>query len=208
MARFSTLSAVWREGRVQKIVGFLFYGAIVVGLLYMWVANELNQRARTNEAENIRLQVVSSVAAAVRDTQAVDDWPKRLKRGKSYRSGPILTAELEQLWLSGRPILFRGGVRDLEGAGPDDYRLILGASTFEDTFATELRLSLRCGRTAIDRLMVQQPRLLEDAGYTDNLVVVAQVERVRTERGASEDRERRIGDGTCLRIFYVGNHKL
>jgi len=184
---------------VKKVLAF-WCAVAVVGLAYWWQA-AARREERTAELSRVQHELAASIARLVRETEAIDDWDKTIRR-----YDPVLTIDLERVWLSGRPILFRGSISDIETADAQLYRVSIVTSHY--TFPTKLRLSLTCTKGEIDALRAAHPTLITEAAYSDNLVAIARIGTMRTERiaaGDGEIAEMRIGEGTCVRLLFVGN---
>jgi hypothetical protein len=134
---------------------------------------------------------------------------KQLSRDKEFRLSPILTLELERLWQGTRPILFTGALRDISSAGQEAYLLVIerkAASKF--MFVTELRLSLRVRKPAIDAFLQSHPELpAEDSLDGDGVAVVARIakiDRIEVFRDGSRQ-EILTGHGELLGLVYTGD---
>jgi integrase len=94
----------------------LFGVAIAVGALfyYQYVQNTERKTLEKAEWDRAKRETVEGISRLVAETNAVDDWERQLSKGKKYRLEPILTIELERLWMSGRPILFLGAIDDIK----------------------------------------------------------------------------------------------
>ena len=89
------------------------------GVGYWWLPCPLirekkaKHEAERAEAKRMEQTIRSSVAEMVSRTNAVDGWDRLLSKGERFRFAPILTVELEKLWLASRPILFIGAIKDI-----------------------------------------------------------------------------------------------
>lgn len=78
-----------------------------------FVKNSMENKAKNLETERLRNAAKVAVAQLVVRTNAVENWEKYLSKGEQFRLEPILTVELERLWLTDRPILFVGAIKDI-----------------------------------------------------------------------------------------------
>jgi hypothetical protein len=146
----------------------------------------------------------------VKRTNAIDNWEKDLSKGEQYRFGSILTLELERLWLTDRPILFIGSIKDISTIDQENYRIRIERSFFHKLnymFKTELQLDLQCSKQRIDSLLREHPNLLKDFGFNNGVAFVADIDKIETTIvSGSEDKkeEIRIGKGKCLDMLYIG----
>ena len=144
-------------------------------------------------------------------TGAIDDWEQRLSKGEKYRLEPILTIELERLWLQNHPILFIGTVKDIATHDQTQYKVLVERNlfnSFEYMFDTELQLSLLSGKEQIDSFLQKHPGLFKNDGFNNGVAVVAHINAIRTiyvpgEEGGRE--EIKIGDGELVDITFTGD---
>lgn len=165
------------------------------------------QRAERHRVEQETKTVVSKMAA---DSNAVADWDKRLSKDENYRMSPVLTIELEQLWLGDRPILFIGSIKDISSGVGGDYLVLMerGLFTSDPMFTTELRLSLHAPKALIDPFLAKHPKLFADSGFNNGVAVVTKVQAINTSDERGEDGERvevKTGLGELLGIQYTGD---
>ncbi len=192
--------------------------ALVVGapVIYQYVKDE---RARAeHQRQALRLQQeAKETKAAISELRskhdAIDDWDKLLSDGQSYRLTPVLSIELERLWKTKRPILFFGTVTNIESAGHDEYHVSVerGYLAPDYNFVTELRLSLRASKAAVDSFLRLHPRVTS-ADYLDTLrssvAVVANVTSITAsdERGSDGERKKVMtAHGELLELVFVGD---
>jgi len=100
--------------RVVVIILVLLVGAYFAN---SHLENKAKEKAKKAEAVKIEKITKAAVAKLVDRTNAVTNWKKILLKGQEFRLEPILTVELEQLWLTGRPILFFGSIGDIANRG-------------------------------------------------------------------------------------------
>lgn len=197
----------------MKITKFIcIVTAVAIGVFFM---NKLlddrekreAQRVETHRVEQETKTVVSKMAT---DSNAVTNWAKLLSKDEDYRMSPILTIELEQLWLGGRPILFIGSIKDISSGVGGGYLLLIerNQSTLAPMFDTELRLSLHAPKTLIDLFLAKHPKLFADSGFNNGVAVLAKVQSINTSGEYGEDSEQvevKTGLGELLEIQYTGD---
>jgi len=188
--------------------------ALVVGGYFVnsYLENKAKREAEQAEIERIEQATKSAVAQMVSQTGAIEDWESRLSKGKEFRFEPILTVELERLWLQNRPILFVGSIRDIATQDQSHYTIIVERSLFsslEHIFSSELELSLVSNKEQIDTFLKKYPNLFTDYGLDNNgVAVIAHISAIRTVyfTGDEGDREEiKIGDGELIDIMYTGD---
>lgn len=187
----------------------------LIVIVAYFVNSHIQEKARREveraEAERIEQLTRLNVSEMIVRTNSSDDWEEILSQGDSFRSAPILTVELERLWLQNRPILFIGAIKDIATYDDAHYSLIIERSLFsslEYMFETELRLSLLADIDQIDRFLYEYPELFEDYGFNNGVVVAAQIESIETVRYPGEEGqlwETKVGYGEVVEMLYTGD---
>lgn len=166
----------------------------------------LKEEAEKAESERVTQTIKSAVAESVSRTRAIHDWESRLSRGERFRSEPILTVELERIWLQNRPILFIGSIKDIATHDESRYRVTVERSifgSFDHMFDTELELSLLSTKEQIDSLLKKHPDLFEDYGFNNGVAVVARIDTIRTIYVSSQEGGRdevKVGNGELIDV--------
>ena len=191
---------------MQKII--LAIVLLLIGGFFINVHFEGEAKRKAEELETKRFEEVTrrAVKKMVSRTKAVDDWVLYLKKGKQY-SSLILTMDLETVWLTNRPILFVGVIKDIATQDNFHYTIQLESGFLNNSyylFGIELEVSLRASKEMIDSFLKKHPDL---DSYNNGIAVIAQINSIR--RAYSIDDEVRttvrIGEGELLDIQYVGN---
>jgi hypothetical protein len=186
--------------------------ALLVGAYFVnsYLSNKAKKAAEKAEAEQIRNATKAVVAELVKRTNADENWEKELSKGERFRLEPILTVELERLWLTGRPILFVGAIKDIATIDQENYRIEVERSLFSSfrcMLGTELRLTLQCPKKSIDSFLKEHPDLFKDCGWKNGVAVIADINEIETTIIAGSEGEReeiKIGKGKCIDILYTG----
>jgi hypothetical protein len=198
---------------VRTFLRILFIG-LAAALVYQCSAESQRlHQTKKQVAEKARSELSASIGKMVKETNAVADWEMILARGKEFRVETVLTLELERLWLQGRPILFYGSIIDIKTQNAESYLLTIRpgmTSLGRPNFATDLELSLVCEKSKVDTFLVSHPKLFEDAGFNNEVAVVADIHRIRTEQSRPQqeeegDKDVRVGDGNCVRLLLIGD---
>jgi hypothetical protein len=196
---------------MKKIIWIIV--AIAVGLYFVhsYMAERAEREAKEIEAKRLEQAVRSQVAEMVARTGAADDWEPSLSKVEQFRLEPILTVELERLWLLDRPILFIGTIKDV--ATHDQSRYIVTVershlSNLGHMFSTELQLSLLSSKEKIDAFLREHPDLFKNFGLNNSVAVVARINGIRTLHVSGEEGQReeiKVGDGDLVEIVYAGH---
>ena len=190
------------------LIGVLVLAAAAFCVFYL-VRHGFLSSAKKGEGPVPRTmtQVVST--DLVRKNAANDSWDRELCQGQPARQAPVLTMELEKVWLTDRPILFVGKIADVRSEGGDD-RLIVDRDMYwaamlsRPLLTTGLRISVICPKAIMDAFVAANPDYL-DAG--NGIAVVAMIDSVETgpTTGAAEGvpAPARVGRGKVVDLLCL-----
>jgi len=170
-----------------------------------YLENKAKKEAEKTETERIEKDRKEAIAQLVKRTNAVDNWEKDLNKGKQFRLEPILTVELERLWLTNRPILFIGDIKDIATIDEKTYRVKMERSSF---IGTELQLILQCQKQTIDTFLKEHPDLFKDYDLKNGVAVIAEIDEIETKTVSGSEGEKeeiKVGKGKCVDILYRGD---
>ena len=196
---------------MKKIVWIVIAAAVIGYFINSYTVNKAKREAERAEAERIEQATKTAVSQMASRTNAIPDWEARLSKGERFRFEPILTVELERLWLQQRPILFIGAIKDVATHDDSQYEVLIERSlygSFDFMFGTELQLSLLSSKSRIDSFLKEHPDLFKDYGFKNGVAVVARINAIRTVSVPGEEGEReevKIGDGELLDILHTGD---
>ena len=190
---------------------------ILLGLLiggYSINSYFINKAVRdATKADSVKKELVikNSINELVATTGAINNWEKLLGKGEEFRLEPIMSLELEELWIQNRPILFIGSIKDIATYNETLYTLtvergLLTRSDFE--FSTVLQLSLLASKHQIDNLLTQHPSIFKDYDLINNVAVIAKVKRIKTSELLNEETGReeiKIGEGELVDVLYIAD---
>lgn len=171
---------------------------LVLSLIVFWAVNshiEYKAQMEAKEANKNRIEksVISAVANLIKKYNAFD-WVKDIK-GRKDIFDPILTVELEQLWLTDRPTLFIGKIEDITTLDRKSYILkIQGIGTARANF----ELAIKSPMQKVNSLLKEHPNLARS--YPGGVAVVAKIDNIKTVVGKDDIR---IGEGESIDIVYV-----
>lgn len=196
---------------MKRIVLIIAAIAVAGYFFNSYMENKARRKAERVEAERIEQATKTALSQMASRTNAVRDWEANLSKGESFRFEPILTVELEQLWLQQRPILFIGSIKDIATHDQSQYVVLVERSlfgSFDYMFETELQLSLLSDKDRVDSFLKEHPDLFKDYGFNNSVAVVARINSIRTTYVLGEEGERdevKIGDGKLIDILYIGD---
>jgi len=174
--------------------------------------------AKRAELEKVEEAEQETLRASIRQmasrTGAIDNWEQELSGGEAFRSEPILTIELEKLWLQGQPILFMGYIKDIATHDQSNYLVLVERGFFGITsklLQPGLQLALISKKETIDSFLENYPDTLKPPVFGSVIAVVAQINAIRTiERFEIEGETHAIkrADGELVDIAYARDVRL
>jgi len=200
-----------KKKMMKRLIGIIVVLLIGAYFVNTYIENKKKREAEKAEMERIEMATKEAVSQLVKRTNAVDNWEKDLSKGEQFRLEPILTVELEKVWLTDRPILFVGTIKDIVTSDQKNYRIEIERSLFSSfayMFSTELRLVLQCPKPRVDSFLKEHPDLFKGGGFKNGVAVVADIDKIETTivSGSKDDKkEIKIGKGKCLDMLYTGD---
>ena len=188
----------------RMIWAILIIVIILIGAYFVnnFLENKTKEDAEKTKEKAAEKDTKVSVSEMVARTNAIDTWEKALFKGESFRVAPVLTVELERLWLTDRPILFIGTIKDIATIDKENYRIEIGGSLFNVglfSIATDLRLALQCPRQKVDLFLGAHPNLFKE--FENGVAVVADIDEINTKLVSGREGEEekiKIGNGRCI----------
>ncbi len=200
-------------------MGKLIWSMIFISIAYFsylyiekYRVDKARNEAHLSESKKIEQATRSAVAEMVSRTGAIDNWVNQLSKGNIFRTDPILTIELEKLWLRNKPILFIGTINDIATHDKTHYMVSIERSFFNNSeiFNTELQLSLLSEKQYIDSFLERNSNLLNNHLFSNGVAVIADLEKIRTAYVSGEKGERaevKIADGKLIDVLFIGSTK-
>ncbi|MFH2053609.1 MAG: hypothetical protein ABIK96_14180 [bacterium] len=184
---------------------------VVVGSIGFVVKCTVNQHQEQLEAERqaaeVRAQRDAALAAFIAKYDAVDGWEDELSEGRSILDG-LMTAELQKVWLTAKPIVFKGAINDIEIRDENSYKVHIRKTPLTSSLGLimhELGLSLVANRDFIDQFIEEHPVAVGQYNFITTLYVVAKIDSISNQVDVvgSEAEEVRVGHGVLLDLFYT-----
>jgi len=199
---------------MKKIVWIIIVLLIGNYFVNSYIDNNKKHKAAKLEDQRIEQAIKSSVEKMVSRTNSISNWESSLNKEGSYRFTPILTAELEKVWLSEKPILFIGTIKDVATYDKTKYTVSFKRnllSSLNNMFSTELELSLLAPKQKIDVFLKNHPQLFKGVGFNNSIAIIAKVTSIKTEYYTGEQGQReeiKIGQGELIDILFLGGIRL
>lgn len=198
---------------MRKIVWAIIAVSVVAYFVNSYTVNKAKREAEKAEAERVERVTKAAVTEMATRTNAISDWEESLSKGEKFRFEPILTVELERLWLQKKPILFIGSIKDVASHDGTRYEVSVERSlygSFDYMFGTELQLSLLSKKEYVDAFLKNHPNIFKDFGFNNGVAVVARINGIKTTTVLGEEGEReevKMGVGELVEILYTGDVK-
>jgi hypothetical protein len=147
----------------------------------------------------------ATVAQLASKHNAIYDWEDRLRKDGGGNVKKILSYELEKLWLSDRPIVFKGRIKDISNLDNNNYLVLIDGTS---GLSKQLSLYLISSKSIKDSFIVAYPKA---ASSFSSVAVVAKINKVETkfrDTGDNDKYEIRAGAGNCLDIILYSDSVL
>jgi len=115
---------------MKRIVWIIISVAVAGYFFNSYTVNKAEREAERAEAKRIEQAMKTTVLQMASRSNAVSNWEANLSKGESFRFEPILTVELERLWLQQRPILFVGSIKDIATHDHSQYVVLVERSLY------------------------------------------------------------------------------
>lgn len=130
-------------------------------------------------------------------------WAQKISGKDAVRLSPIMSAELQQVWLTGAPVLFVGALKDISRNEDGSYLVHLQYTADSSEFvflSTEIHLKAKCAAEQTLPLLKMARDTSRMAIFADSAIVgtISEVssKQVRDSEGA--DITQLTGTATCL----------
>jgi hypothetical protein len=196
----------------MKFKYILVAAALAIGAFFAKQQYDENVRER-NRAEQWRKSEDTARAAVISMIEryrAITTWEAELADELGFRLNPVLTVELERLWIGPRPILFLGQLDDISSRDGGGYivRVKHGLLKSDYHFNSSLRVQLDANSELIDRFLTNYLEDWRNESLLSSVAVIAEVRAITASDEHGESGELspiRTGHGTLLDIAYLGS---
>ena len=197
---------------LKRILIALLIIAILAFCVYYLITHEFTSPAKKEATANRGGMAQVAFAELLKKHNAVDSWDKDICQGEAARTTPVLTMELEKVWLTDRPILFVGKIRDIKTEDKDNYRLIVDRDIFwaaalsRPLVRTGLEIWALCPKSLLESFVRMNPDYLD---AENGIALVVKIDSIEPLEGADKDAGResgRVGKGKCLDLICLRKH--
>ena len=186
----------------------VIWSCIAIALISWFVQSNIENK-RIQEEEKQQAEAIRDAANALGRAHGVtSDWVNTLS---GYKFKSILSVELERVWINNGPILFWGSLEDISTLDENHYEVVFKRSrsaSRASRFRTELRLSLRAGKSLIDSFMQSNPDFPEHYRFNNGVAVVARIDEIYSNHVADPEcgiTDIKTGGGELLDLIYTGD---
>jgi hypothetical protein len=195
---------------IKKLIVAVILVAVAAYLVNNWLKDRKEKQAALDARKRHSEEIVNSVDSIAKESNAIGNWDIVLTRGdSSFRYTPVLTIELQKLWLVDRPILFVGKICDVSRESDSLYVVTVQRGDLGSKvhfFGTELFVSLRCSKSLADTILATM--IPVDWTNSNGVAVVARIARVLSTRQFDKEGEAIqtiTGEGDLLAIVPTGD---
>lgn len=169
------------------------------------------EKNTNNNIEELKLVINAKIKEIVIATNAIDNWEYKLCYDDSSRWTDVLTKELEDVWISERPILFIGHLLDIKSTDKTHYIVIIEQNWRSESYSSILlwdnfELHLKSPKSIINQFLEQNTNILDN--FTRDIAVIGKIDEILTEYYFDNEGTRqgiKIGLGNLVAIISLVN---
>jgi hypothetical protein len=177
--------------------------AVAVAVLTVSCSDSPKEKARAKrimEDKTLR----ASMNEFAKTVNADTTWIKSVNELREKSLNPVYSVDVERLWIIGRPVLFVGGLENVESRTDSDYQLSISEWGY---LFLKLRLEVTCPKLKVDPILA---RIVSDRSNVKNnpggLGLAAKIERVSSRTSDGEGSMTILtGHGQCVDLRYIGD---
>lgn len=190
---------------MRRILIVLCIGVVATGILYSyhsWIEKErlANGMKFQVERESLRKQFFD----LAKHWDAAPEWKMELSGNKGKRDDPVMTIELERVWLE-KPILFVGRLDDVLSLDSENYLVKFRQSPSDSPIfqGEEFQLALACPMKTVEAFLADRRRgqglSLGDAAV---IAKIDRIERIDRQTSGEDSGIVFVGRGRCLDLVF------
>ena len=196
--------------RIKLALQWLTVGAVVAYFTYSQYQSHLVSTKQEAQRQAETDALVGKLHNVARQFGAQVDWARNLEGKDSIRLSPVMSAELQEVWLQPSPILFVGTLRDIVRNEDGSFQVLPqydALSGGSHLLSTELFFSAQCAAELATPLLA----MAKTAHSTvfANVAIVGKVLGVTSKqvRGSDgEDETQLTGSATCSAALPIDRH--
>jgi len=196
--------------RVKLTLRWLAVGAVLACFAHSQYQSHVKAKQRQEQMQAETDALVARLRQLALQHGAETDWASKLEGKSRVRLSPVMSAELQDVWVRDVPILFVGTLKDIARNEDGSYQVLVqhdSLSSGGHLLSTELFLSARCPA----ELAIPLLSMAKEAQYTvfANVAIIGKVLSVNSEqvRGSEGDNEVQFtGLSTCSATSQIDRH--
>jgi hypothetical protein len=189
----------------MKISGFKLF--IVISLIVIVAGGAvLLQKRNEEEARNqqyLAAQAKKDSFIRLKAKELGADYSWLIKIATLTSGGAnLMTFQLEQLWITPKPILFLGEIEDIQRE-ENGYRFKVKNSFHEPSLFFEINLSISCQSDVTTDFLRYMEEHKDEFDFSKPIAVIAKINSVLTEKKLSDGNmsDVKVGVGQCLALL-------
>jgi len=189
----------------MKISGYKLFIAISLIVIVAGGAVLLQKR---NEAQARKQQYLvaqekkdSFIRLKATELDADYSWMKKVDALTSGGAN-LMTFQLEQLWITSKPILFLGEIEDIQREGKG-YNIKIKNSLHEPSLFFEINLSISCPAEITEGFVRYMEENKDEFDFIKPIAIITKISSVISEKKISEGKlnDVKVGIGQCLALL-------
>jgi hypothetical protein len=189
----------------MKISGFKLFVAISLLIIVAGVTIGIQKR---NEREARNQQYLAAQAKKddfirlkAKELDADYTWIKKVDALTSGGAN-LMTFQLEQLWITPKPILFLGEIEDIQREGKG-YNIKIKNSLHEPSLFPEINLSISCPAEQTEGFVRYMEEHKDEFDFEKPIAIITKISSVVTEKKLSDGQmsDVKVGIGQCLALL-------
>ena len=196
----------------DRLITITLWLGIPLTIYFIQSQADLKRIEEERIAEDHRVSLVrNSVESLAKQYGATNEWVNNFRSEDDQTFQPLMTIDLERAWLQSRPIVVWGWIEDIATMDSGKYKLSLETSLSERyrlIFSTALRLDLVADKQIVDKLLEENPSIVEDYRYNNAIAVIANVSNLSSEELVDQQGDVidiKIGHGELLGVTFTGD---
>jgi len=193
--------------RIKLILLWLAVGAVLAYFVHSQYQSHVKAKQRQVQLQTETDALVARLRQLALQHGAETDWASKLESKSRVRLSPIMSVELQDVWVRDVPILFVGTLKDIAKNEDGSYQILAQHDSFSSgghLLFTELFLSARCPA----ELAIPLLSMAKDAPYTvfANVAIIGKVRSLNSQQVRSSEGDNEVqftGLSTCLAISQI-----
>lgn len=194
------------------MIRYVFVLLILIGLGY-WAYSSRQEHVKTEkqqtEIEARREVLKNAVTKMAAKSNAVTSWGSDLAGGKGERTSLVFSAELQKVWVVGRPILFMGSIKDIALNKDGSYQIAIEDDGNDNPalflLQNKLRINLRCPES-ITVPLIEAEKSEQSLNHGANIAIIGLIDSIESSSENIPDGDPitvLTGVGKCINALYL-----